>query len=170
MQTNTEAFAHIAPGPYTLTGYQTAETDDLAAFVSSGSSRVRTNSCIGSCDHCGMAIHFAARFRAADGTEFKVGQTCCENAFSGELDRRIAKRISYQLKTAKRNARIAREKARITNAIRALGCLEVRQALRDIDHSKPWGASALEECVWYFRNAGHAGCLKMARKIEKVIP
>ena len=165
---NAHPFSHLGPAPYEFIGSETKEerADKLQA-QSLMIDQSDGNLCAGSCDHCGTAIFDVYRFRAADGTVFKVGSTCQEKARKEVHKGARFDRALEQAATARREAakskRHAREAAKLAEAD-----TWIREHVAELDalpHPRGWaGQTLLDQLRWTWDNAGTAGKLKAYRQ------
>lgn len=152
-------FHHIAPAPYRYIGYA-HET-----YQACPGAPIQVG---GSCDHCGQGIKDTYRFRAVDGTVFKVGSTCVEK--SG--DKGLYSQIKRDANAVKRERKAKRDAMRIAAGVELLPT--VRAELEAEPHPKGFNdretgrALTLADWVdWMLANAGTAGRLRAVRVIEK---
>jgi hypothetical protein len=118
----------------------------------------------GSCAYCGTYITAFYNVESSDGKRFHVGSSCV--AKTGDAGLRNA------VKKAKREARHAREAARIAAARAELESneeLRARLAERRSPNTERANDSALDWAEWMLANAGTTGRLKVARVIEKSV-
>lgn len=123
---------------------------------------------MGSCDYCGASLAYCCYVRSADGKTFIVGTECV----SKTADPGLRREVDQAVKEAKKKARIAREEKRIADACNALADNgNLGEYLRTQPHPYPYmaeeGHTRYSWANWMLANAGHSGCLQVARYIEK---
>lgn len=156
-------FSHMGAPPYRFIGFKEMKYQACqGAPVQPGSS----------CDHCGTGIIDVYFFRSSDGKEFHVGSSCVlKSGDRGLID--LVKREENKVKLARRHAA---EAARIEAARVLLARDDIRAALKAQPHpgasDEPGnfhaGRTALDWADWMMQNAGNAGRMKVARKVEKM--
>lgn len=167
---NHESFAHIAPGPYRLIGVSTEEDREIdnteRNMNAVGTETVITNSCGGTCDHCGTAIFTVYKFVAADGTKFKVGCDCAEKALCGEENQNAARavdKVKRAIDSKKRKALAARKHASNMEWL-STKLVELDELPSPNPNRATMGETAADWATWMMKNAGKSGVAK-TRKI-----
>ena len=122
---------------------------------------------MGSCDYCGTGIAHVFHVKSADGHRFKVGSECVKKLGDAGLRRVISAEV--------RKHQLEREERRI-QAVRAIwdACERLRIECEDYHHPSPYmnkqGLSYRDYVEFMFDgNGGHSGCLRVARKLEKIL-
>lgn len=122
----------------------------------------------GSCDYCGTGIKNTYLIDSSDGRRFVVGSSCVRKTGDAGLKRAAKKAADPVLARAS----YERDALRIADATSSLRRIDVRRALRAVPHGQKWrrdlGETGLNEAIWMLRNAGQAGKLRTARRIERV--
>ena len=169
-----DSFAHIAPGPYKFLGVTTEEERllDIAARNANaiGAEVVITNTCAGSCAHCGTEIWDVYWFRGSNGLKFKVGCDCAEKALTGEEDRPVLNKLLVAKKllaSKKRKALSARNDAKVREWLTAN--LEKLSALPSPNERRAEkDETAADWANWMLTHAGMAG-VKRAKKTAEAL-
>jgi hypothetical protein len=120
---------------------------------------------LGVCDYCGTCIAECFLIRAADDKLFIVGCDCVRKTGDAGL-RKVVDQKVREMRKAAEEARINRatERVRGDQDLRTLlGSLPSPNARR----AEQRGDSALVWAEWMLRHAGHSGCLKVARFVDK---
>lgn len=167
-------FAHLGPAPYRFVGVKdVAESNTLAAQERGALvSELEHVHSVTSCDHCGTAITVAYRFRAADGTVFKVGESCANKAYkAATVTTKAQRQFEAAAKKRKREMRHAREAAKIADGAEFVAAH--REALALQPSPNEWraakGDTLADWCDWMLANAGNAGKLTAIRVARKAL-
>jgi hypothetical protein len=128
---------------------------------------------MGSCAFCGQGIAECHSIASADGKEFIVGCDCVRRVNAeGEKVRTAAERASLDLKNAAARARHAAKAAASRARLKEL--LD-RPGFREELSAKPsayaWkaekGETAWDDLEWLANQCGHAGRLRLIKRLEK---
>lgn len=120
----------------------------------------------GSCDYCCAGIRYRFHIRGADGRTFVVGSDCVAKVG----DAGLAKVVDRKLAEVKREAKAARDAARIGAAQQLLAQPAVLAVLAAQPHPQTWaaaqGRTMADNVAWLLDHAGTTGKLAAARIIE----
>jgi hypothetical protein len=149
-------FEHLAPAPYSFVGVFDASRFQDAVLDSAHVAPLE-DSCVGSCDHCGTPITVAVKFKGANGTEFKVGETCAEKALEPGTP------ALTKCKKACNDRRSKLRKDKLNNTFE--NAVEWAQQQTETPHPKGWvGKSLSDYLYWFHENAGQKTFIDTCKK------
>lgn len=167
-------FSHLGPAPYRFAGCvdisEKAEHD--AVQREALASELETLPAVGSCDHCGTAITVAYRFQAADGTRFKVGESCANKAYKeAKQTTKAQQQFEAAVRKRKRDMRKAREAAKIAETVEIVA--KNREKLANHPSPNEWraakGDTLADWCDWMLTHAGNAGKITVGKVVRKTL-
>jgi hypothetical protein len=125
---------------------------------------------MGTCDYCGTGIADCCKIVSADGKRFIVGNVCVGKT----NDRGLIDEVKREINRTKTARRKVAEATRIDAAVEAFGAH--REIFEALPHARRFknretgdALTAADEVDWMLKNAGHAGKMRIARKIEKLL-
>lgn len=168
------SFAHIAPGPYSLVGFESEDmrAERYAHTAATVDFCIQTdNLCGGTCEHCGTPIFDVYTFRASNGVKFKVGCDCAEKALSSEDDPRALaefRTAKRKIDSKKRKALAKRKDASAREWLTAnMSALESIPSPNEKRAAN--GETAADWATWMMANAGQSGIQKTFRAAKKLL-
>ena len=126
---------------------------------------------MGACDFCGNGIAYCCTIRSSDGKEFIVGTSCVEKTW--HKGHPIYNAVQKEVRARKKAQTDQRNAEKIAQLKTWLEDPEVRDLLKSKKHPQQWradqGDTRLEWALWFMKNAGVSGKLKIYRTIKKMI-